>query len=109
MDKEKEIQETPEDNDVEMEITAIITELQGLANDWASLNTYAISEQAERLIINKARELVKLADAKKIVPKKSELPCNCLEKSKTLQEVIDEAKAELTDGKTFAAIVFRVD
>ena len=42
-------------------------------------------------------------------PKKSELPCNCLEKSKTLQEVIDEAKAELTDGKTFAAIVFRVD
>ena len=41
------------------------------------------------------------------LPKKSEMPCNC--RQKTLQEIIDEAKAELTDSKTFAAIVFRLD
>ena len=48
----------------------------------------------------------KISDYKK---PKSEMPCNCAESPKTLQDIIDEAKAKLTDKKTFAAIVFRAD
>ena len=40
---------------------------------------------------------------------KSEKPCNCAKKTKTLQEIIDDAKAQLTDNQTYAAIVFRLD
>lgn len=42
---------------------------------------------------------------------KSEMPCNCncAEKPKTLQEIINDVKAQLTDNQTYAVIVFRVD
>ena len=85
----------------------LVTEMKNLTSDFYFAETYEIKDLAAKMIVATASELVTVADETK--PKKSEMPCNCLEKSKTLQEVIDEAKAELTDGKTFAAIVFRVD
>ena len=88
MDKEKEIQETPEDEDVELEITSLISDLRGLVNDWENINTYAISRQAEHLIIEKARELVKLVDETK--PVKSEMPCNCKHEDTAREKAIDE-------------------
>ena len=84
----------------------LVTEMKNLTSDFYFAETYEIKDLATKMIVATASELLNAAGA---TPKKSEMPCNCLEKSKTLQEVIDEAKAELTDGKTFAAIVFRVD
>ena len=46
--------------------------LKDLIEDWNKVETSEIEEQAERLIIAKAAELVKLAE-----PKKSEMACNC--------------------------------
>ena len=46
--------------------------LKDLIEDWNKVETSEVEEQAERLIIAKAAELVKLAE-----PKKSEMACNC--------------------------------
>ena len=56
----------------EKKITDCICELGEMIDDWATVRTREIEEQAERLIIAKAAELVKLAE-----PKKSEMACNC--------------------------------
>ena len=56
----------------EKKITDCICELGEMIDDWATVQTSEIEEQAERLIIAKAAELVKLAE-----PKKSEMACNC--------------------------------
>ena len=53
-------------------IADCIAGLRTLIEDWVKVETSEIEEQAERLIIAKAAELVKLAE-----PKKSEMACNC--------------------------------
>ena len=53
-------------------IAECIAGLRTLIEDWVKVETSEIEEQAERLIIAKAAELVKLAE-----PKKSEMACNC--------------------------------
>ena len=53
-------------------ITDCIAGLRVLIDDWTKVETREIEEQAERLIIAKAAELVKIAE-----PKKSEMACNC--------------------------------
>ena len=53
-------------------IAECIAALRTLIEDWVKVETSEIEEQAERLIIAKAAELVKLAE-----PKKSEMACNC--------------------------------
>ena len=55
-----------------VKITDCIYELKDLVEDWDKVETSEVEEQAERLIIAKAAELVKLA-----TPKKSEMACNC--------------------------------
>ena len=69
-----------------------------------------IYNKLDGLIVEAAADLLDAyADKENALskPQKSEMLCNC--KPKTLPEIIDEAKAELTDSKTFAAIVFRMD
>lgn len=67
-----------------------------------------VYERLDGLIADAAADLLAVyADECEEKPMKSEMPCNC--KPKTLQEIIEEAKAELTDNKTFAAVVFRLD
>ena len=77
-------------------LTSLITDYNSCKNDLAKL-------QLKELIVSYADNFAKIYRGEK----KSEMPCNC--KPKTLQEIIDEAKAELTDSNTFAAIVFRTD
>ena len=92
--------------DKETKIVKIISKLGVMIEDWEDIDDEDIQEEAENLIIKAARKLIAVVD-EKVSEKKSEMPCNC--KPKTLQEIIDEAKAELTDSNTFAAIVFRTD
>ena len=60
------------DRENKVKILACISRLKFLTEDWSKVTTLEMSEQAERLIIAKATELVKLAE-----PKKSEMACNC--------------------------------
>ena len=53
-------------------IAECIAGLRVLIDDWTKVETREIEEQAERLIIAKSAELLKLAE-----PKKSEILCNC--------------------------------
>ena len=55
-----------------VKIVDCIYELKYLLDDWDKVETEEIEEQARRLIIAKAAELVKLAE-----PKKSEMACTC--------------------------------
>lgn len=84
----------------------MVSELKNLTSDFYFAETYEVKDLAAKMIVATASELLNVAGA---TPKKSEMPCNCAEKPKTLQEILDEAKAELTDGKTFVAIVSRID
>ena len=54
-------------------ISECIAGLRVLIDDWTKVETREIEEHAERLIIAKATELVKLTEPQK----KSEMVCNC--------------------------------
>ena len=49
----------------EDKITTCISDLRVLIDDWAKVETREIEEHAERLIIAKATELVKIAEPQK--------------------------------------------
>ena len=69
--------------------------LKDLIEDWNKVETSEIEEQAERLIIAKAVELVKLAE-----PKKSEMACNCcaeeIDAQNKLLQVVEAVDAFVT-------------
>ena len=63
------------------------------------------------LLVHVFNKAINEKSKEKPAEKKSEMPCNCncAEKPKTLQEIINDVKAQLTDNQTYAVIVFRVD
>lgn len=76
----------------------------------------AICKKLDGLIAEAATDLLDAYDDCKEKPPKSEMPSNCKQEKtlpenidKIIEKAIEEAEAELTDSKTFAAIVFRVD
>lgn len=83
-------------------------EMKNFTSDFCFAESNDVKDFTAKLIVSTATELIAAAGA---TPKKSEMPCNCncAEQTKTLQEIIDDAKAQLTDNQTYAAIIFRVD
>ena len=74
------------DRENKVKILACISRLKFLTEDWSKVTTLEMSEQAERLIIAKAAELVKLAE-----PKKSEMACNCCAEEIDAMEEMERA------------------
>lgn len=81
-------------------------EMKNFTSDFCFAESNDVKDFTAKLIVSTATELIAAAGA---TPKKSEMPCNCAEKPKTLQEIIEDAKSQLTDNQTYAAIIFRVD
>ena len=78
----------------EDKITTCISDLRVLIDDWAKVETREIEEHAERLIIAKATELVKIAEPQK----KSEMVCNCCcDYEENLQKENAELKKQLEE------------
>ena len=101
--------------DKETKIVEIISKLGVMIGDWEDIDDEDIQAEAENLIIKAARKLIAVVDEKNS-EKKSEMPCNCKQEKtlpenidKIIEKAIEEAAGELTDSKTFAAIVFRID
>ena len=80
-------------------ILACISRLKFLTEDWSKVTTLEMEEQAERLIIAKSAELLKLAE-----PKKS---CDCGEDVEAMEEwaktvdVFLKAATKLANQKKF--------
>lgn len=77
-------------------------EMKNFTSDFCFAESNDVKDFTAKLIVSTATELIAAAGA---TPKKSEMPCNC--KQKTLEDILEEAKAELTDSKTFVTIMLR--
>ena len=75
--------------DKDTKIVQIISKLGAMINDWEEVVDEDVQEEAEKLIIKTARNLIAVVDEEPI-KKKSEVPCNCCEE-KSLQEKIIKA------------------
>lgn len=83
--------------------------ISSLVRVYNESNSVVAAEKLKEDIVEVAESFVREYRGENIAEEKSEMPCNCAESPKTLQDIIDETKAKLTDNKTSAAIVFRAD
>lgn len=79
-------------------------EMKNFTSDFCFAESNDVKDFTAKLIVSTATELIAAAGA---TPKKSEMTCNCRQE-KTLQEIIDNAKAQLTDKQNYVYMVFRV-
>lgn len=81
--------------------------LKYLTSDFFTVTDSRAKEFVKELIIEKARQLVKVADeiAETTEPKKSELPCNCKREEKKLAEILAETAERVKDTDMVAVVI----
>lgn len=92
---------------------AVLSGITELAEDYKNYKHLPVKFGIEKTIIARMERFVREYRGETIAepkPKKSEMPCNChKDLPQIVKDAVEDVKAKLTDDKTCAVIIFRVD